>query len=56
MTTITLETGKTLNVTFSVLETLAVNGYKDAMIITKGLGSCKDKDGNWLRFEYTKGA
>jgi len=56
MTTIRLSNGQNLKVTFSVLETLAVNGYKDGMIIFKGYGSCKDAEGNRVTFEYKKEA
>ncbi len=42
---ITLSNGQKLTNIYTVLETLAVNGYNNAMIIVKGYGVCDSKDG-----------
>ena len=51
-TTITLSNGTELKNIYTVLETLAVNGYKNACIIFKGEGSCDGKNGERLTFKY----
>lgn len=51
--TITLSNGIELKNIYSVLETLAVNGYKNATIIFKGYGKCDDKDGQRIEFKYS---
>lgn len=51
-TKITLSNGIELNNIYTVLETLAVNGYKNARIIYKGEGVCDDKNGESITFKY----
>ena len=49
---ITLSNGIELSNIYTVLETLAVNGYKNARIIFKGEGICDGKNGEALTFKY----
>lgn len=51
-TKITLSNGIELSNIYTVLETLAVNGYKNACIIFKGEGVCDGKNGEALTFKY----
>lgn len=51
-TKITLSNGIELKNIYTVLETLGVNGYKNASIILKGYGVCDDKNGERITFEY----
>lgn len=49
---ITFTNGTTLNVVYSVLETLAINGYKNGRIGFKGYGTCIDQKGEFVEFTY----
>lgn len=52
-TKITLNNGVELTNIYTVLETLAVNGYRNARIIFKGYGACDSKDGlSTIEFRY----
>lgn len=51
-TKITLSNGIELSNIYTVLETLAVNGYKNARIIFKGEGVCDGRNGESLTFRY----
>lgn len=51
-TKIILSNGTELINIYTVLETLARNGYTNAIIVFKGHGSCTSKDGDFLTFEY----
>lgn len=51
-TKITFSNGIELKNIYSVLETLAVNGYSNAIILFKGYGKCDDKNGQRIEFKY----